>query len=198
MTTLELDGLTIKTGVDIDLGELSTPAVLGEALRRYLDLMSELIAAAPGGWRDGWRDGWRFRCAEALVRELGQPWTAARLPASIERGRPRYCYGNTLALVNRRPGLRYVEGFAIPWHADGAGAPVLHAWAVNANGRVYDPTWPEPERSAYFGIAFDIAEVRRFCDLDDDTFGILATEHLIGSPLLRTGKLFPGDGAPCS
>jgi hypothetical protein len=191
MTTLEIDGLSIPAAVDVDLGELDHPAVLGVALHRYLTMVSDLIASAPRGWRDDWR----FRCTEALVRELGQPWTAARLPAYIERGQPRRCYGNTLALVNRRPGLRYVEGFAIPWHVGEAGAPMLHAWAVNANGRVYDPTWPEPERSAYWGIAFDIAEVRRFVDLDDDTFGILGTEHLIGSPLLRTGALFPEGGS---
>src|SRR5436190_8035194 len=183
MTDLVIDGLSIKTGIDVDLGEMACPAELPAALRCYLEGLTRLAETQP----QLHRPGYRYRLYEALVLDLGQPWTAAPLPRSLRRGPMHYCYGTTLGLVQKYPGLRYVEGFAIPWADGHAGAPCLHSWAVNGNGRVWDATWPDPEHSAYFGMAFSRADVERFIHLDEDTFGILATEHLIGSPLLRTG-----------
>lgn len=187
MTELILDGLILPTDVDVDLGELSSPADLPAALQRYLEGMRDLVRSESRLWTAGNR----YPIYEALVLDQGRPMRAARLPAGVARGRLRYCYGNALSLVHRHQGLTYVEGFAIAWHDGRPGAPSLHAWAINANGRVWDPTWPEPESSAYWGLAFSRADVDRFVALDADTFGILATEHLIGSPLLRTGRLFP-------
>jgi hypothetical protein len=188
MTELIIGGLSYRAGFEIDLGPCDAPELLPAALRAYLAGMARLLREAPPA---GFNDGTRFSCYEELVLELGRPMRSAPFPTRYRRGRPRYCYANTLALLSDQPGLRYVEGFAMPWQDGQAGEPTLHCWASNANGRVFDPTWPEPEHSAYYGLVFNLADVARFVALDEDTFGILATEYLIGSPLLTTGRLWP-------
>lgn len=190
MTEIIVDGLIFPTDLDVDLGPCDRPALLPAALRTYLEGCAALARIAlpepPAGFR--------FRSHHELVLELGRPMhAAAGLPKAAPRGNLRYCYGNTLRLISHYPRLIYCEGYAMPWADGRAGEPSLHAWALTANGRVWDPTWPDPFNSAYFGIAFSPADVARFVNLDEDTFGVLATEHLIGSPLLRTGRLFPED-----
>lgn len=192
MTEAHIDGLIIMTGEDVDLGPCDRPGLLPRALLTYLEGCTSVARSA----RFQEYLGSLYACYEELVLATGRPMTAARLPAAAPRGRMGYCYSNTLALISAYPRLRYVEGYAMPWVGDRAGRPSLHAWAINSNGRVWDPTWPDPESSAYFGLEMSLADVARYVNLDDDTFGVLATEHLIGSPLLKTGRLFPADGRP--
>lgn len=151
----------------------------------YLENVGNMIGKARR------RSGDRFACYEAVTLALGQPWEPAPL-RGIWPGQMKQCYHNTLTLIEAAPDqFRYVEGYAIP-HIDGENfIPVPHAWAVDPEGRVWDRTWPEPEESAYFGIAFDWADVVRFNNLGPDYLGILGQEYLLGFPLLRTGRLFP-------
>jgi hypothetical protein len=189
MTDLIVDGLVTRRSVAVELGPCDRPELLGPALRTYLEGITRLVRQADLPERAGLR----FSCYQELVLKLGRPYRAGLLPAGARRGRMGYCYANTLALISDRPHLRYVEGFAMPWVDGSAGAPAYHCWAATAGGRVWDPTWPEPEHSAYFGVQFNLADVARFIALDEDTFGILETEHLIDSPLLRTGRLWPAE-----
>lgn len=183
-----MDGLIFPTDLDVDLGPCDRPALLPAALRTYLvgcRALARIAMPEP-------LDGHLFRSHQELVYELGRPmFAAAKLPRAAPRGNLRYCYANTLRLIAYYPRLRYCEGYAMPWVDGRAGTPALHAWAVNSTGRVWDPTWPDPFTSAYWGIEIPLADVLRFNALDVDTFGVLATEHLIGSPMLRTGRLFP-------
>lgn len=176
----------------MDAGDALIRAGLARDLETYLRGVAESMAARR-------QTPYRYASYEALVLDRGQPWPGTRLPRIAVRGPMKMCYDNTLRLVRaarRRPlrlPLRYVEGYAIPW-IDGRGyIPVQHAWAIDPDGDVWDPTWPEPERSAYYGIAFEWEEVERFDRLDPDALGILASEYLIECPLLRTGQLFPPD-----
>jgi hypothetical protein len=157
-----------------------------EALRTYLERCDR--AARQGGLAPGYR----YPCYESLVLEIGRPMEASLLPAVVGRGPLGYCYDNTLQLVRALPGLRYVEGFALPAESP---LPCYHAWAIDpASGEVWDRTWPRPERAAYYGIVFEPREVERFDGLGDDYLGILESEYLLGRPLLRTGRLFGGTG----
>lgn len=82
-------------------------------------------------------------------------------------GTPRYCFDNAYRATYRSRGkLTYVEGYAL-----GSVMPVHHAWCVDEDGGIVDPTWcgdkkPEglwdnPERGeAYLGVPFDLATVR--------------------------------------
>ena len=74
------------------------------------------------------------------------------LPKGSKAGQPQDCFKNALLLVLKNPGFIYVEGFAR--HLIGRNCDCIehHAWAVDAAGRVYDPTWKHGVE--YFGIPF--------------------------------------------
>jgi GNAT superfamily N-acetyltransferase len=83
---------------------------------------------------------------EAATRHEAQP-----LPAEYERGEPKECYRNATLLMMRNPKLRFAEGIA---YAE-FGLPYLHAWCVDPDGKVVDPTWAHPEKCTYTGVIYD-------------------------------------------
>lgn len=82
-----------------------------------------------------------------VLAERGQvfPHRAASQPVLGELGE---CYVNAYYLAHNQ-GLYYVEGLAI---VPSIGFPMEHAWCVDADGHVYDPTWEAG--TDYFGVAF--------------------------------------------
>lgn len=58
----------------------------------------------------------------------------------------KQCYRNAFMAVLENPELVYVEGIAFPKGI----IPLDHAWTMNKNGEVFDPTWNDGE--AYFGL----------------------------------------------
>ncbi len=89
------------------------------------------------------------------VAAYGQQHEAAPLPVNIERGTPRECYKNASLMVMTHPELTYAEGFG-KTHATGD-LTFMHAWGVDKQGRVVDPTWDHPEKNQYFGVKYDRA-----------------------------------------
>lgn len=78
------------------------------------------------------------------------------LPNNVRRGIPRQCFANAARLVMRRPGFIYCEGYGLTL------IPVMHAWVIDGNGRVIDPTWTgQTIASEYFGIAICTDFLRR-------------------------------------
>jgi hypothetical protein len=67
--------------------------------------------------------------------------------AEFRRGKLGDCYMNAGRVVYDRPDLRYVEGYAVPGNI---GIPLMHAWLVDEDGRVIDPTWADG--AAYYGV----------------------------------------------
>lgn len=63
-------------------------------------------------------------------------------------GKPKECYHNCLIASMRFDDLTYCEGFATVHDF-----PVHHAWLVDADGRLHDPTWTTVG-DVYFGVAF--------------------------------------------
>lgn len=80
---------------------------------------------------------------------LGQPRPSRELPAHLTRGEPRQCYKNAGVLATHRPELAYCEGYALR-----AGLiPVHHAWCLDPDGVVIDPTWPHDPANEYWGVS---------------------------------------------
>lgn len=70
------------------------------------------------------------------------------------------CFYNCMRIANMRKELRYCEGYAS--HT----IPVEHAWLVNADGKVIDPTWclidEREEARSYFGMILTRRDYSRF------------------------------------
>jgi len=93
----------------------------------------------------------------------GEHYKPQPLPKGFKRGKERMCFMNAYRLAASRGDLHYVEGYAshlIPTH---------HAWVVDDDGNVIDPTWPdvEPgEKRSYLGTKIPMpalmAQMMRF------------------------------------
>jgi hypothetical protein len=93
-------------------------------------------------------DGFAYRNDEAFALKHGRFFEAQPLPKPYRRGEMKRCFANTAELVKRHPDLTYCEGWCVAMIA------CHHAFAVDPQGRVVDPTWDEPERCLYFGVPF--------------------------------------------
>jgi len=89
---------------------------------------------------------------ERVVAAVGSPCWSQPLPRPYRPMPPKQCFTNAARLVGRYPKLTYVEGFAV---RESIGFPMHHAWAVDADRNVIDPTWNAPEDCAYWGVPFD-------------------------------------------
>lgn len=134
-------------------------------LRDYLELLKRA------------NDG---RGYEAFVLEHGRVFKSQALPKRFKRGKLGLCFMNAAKLMqDTYAELYYVEGWAsniIPMH---------HAWVVDSDGNVIDPTWSEPESRVYFGVPFKQGYLTRVLVLSK-TWGIFykrETQELAENPL---------------
>lgn len=90
----------------------------------------------------------------AGILEAGRFWELGEgLPDGVGRGEPKQCFANAGRLALMDPRYTYVEGFAAARISDNLTFPTHHAWVVDADGRVVDPTWHDGTGEAYFGAA---------------------------------------------
>ena len=94
---------------------------------------------------------WPYSCFEDFVFQNGRSFTN-HSKKTIKRGKMKECFMNAYRLAESS-GFIYVEGFAI----SSIGFPVLHAWCIDSNDNVYDPTWSDGKE--YFGVPFKIEYV---------------------------------------
>lgn len=101
----------------------------------------------------------------------------------INMGEKGMCFMNSFNLVENKNGsLRYVEGYAYK-----VCIPMLHAWAIDENNYVYDPTWKDGK--AYYGVTFPLDYVRKII-LRRKKWGVLDCWE-IGWPLLTGEDPYP-------
>jgi hypothetical protein len=90
----------------------------------------------------------RFTDTAKLILEFGRHYTEfAPEHTTIRRGEMGECYANAGRMAFDNPRLRYVEGYAVPATVP---LPMMHAWLIDADDRIIDPTWPDG--TAYFGV----------------------------------------------
>jgi hypothetical protein len=138
------------------------------------------------------------RAFARFVLDHGIEWGSQPLPDCYEGGIPRRCFGNCQDILfsrqGRAEGLVYVEGYACSGLLSFA-FPTLHAWLVDPDGSVVDPTWEDPDTSTYFGVPFTPEYVRRatreshlgisLIDNFDDRWKLLRTPGMTEEAVLR-------------
>ena len=88
-----------------------------------------------------------------LVLDRGAVFKGSFLPETVRPGAPKLCFENAYRLSRKTKGrLRYCEGFGL---RTTIGFPIHHAWCVDQDGRVVDPTWSDPDACEYLGITLD-------------------------------------------
>jgi predicted ABC-type ATPase len=113
------------------------------------------------------------------------------------RGQPKMCFQNSTELAMMHPELKYVEGYASP---PGIGLPIHHAWCVDKDGNVVDPTWKHgtdaEHPAAYRGIEVSPTGLSHILDktghygvLDHrDSAGLLERPYMDTKLLLDTKR----------
>lgn len=97
-------------------------------------------------------------------------------PAWLKIGQPRDCFNNATRYAAVRDDVYYAEGYALEPDLP---IPVHHAWLVDVNGNVIDPTWKDTTNHVYFGIPFKREFLRDLLDRNGGQAGILVNLHLI-------------------
>lgn len=137
-----------------------------------------------------------FGPAIALLR-YAKPFEPADVnPAWFIRGLSKHCFDNaTQLLISRLAAgdttVRYAEGYAMDAELP---IPMQHAWLVNADNKVIDPTWRKAANNLYFGIVFETEFVLNLLQIKQSA-GILVDavgmrEHY-GTPELFEPGIFP-------
>jgi hypothetical protein len=79
--------------------------------------------------------------------KLDKDWSHIQGPA-------KECFKNSADAAVTNPELTYVEGYAL---VKDMPMPFAHAWLVDKNGLVVDPTWEDGH--SYFGIKFETSQL---------------------------------------
>ncbi len=121
-------------------------------LRKYLTMMSNMRQSGGGGTERIDIEGFVLKNGQAFQSPVG-------LSGGIKPMKLGVCYMNAYQLADSHPELTYVEGWG-----SYKGIPMMHAWTVDAQNHVVDPTWVgrsdyTPEDHRYFGVKIPIETV---------------------------------------
>lgn len=145
-------------------------------LETYSNMLRELHS------RNGARELPQFVSIEEFAFKNGKFFGENHaLPDHVERGEIKQCFTNSSEQFLHNGGfLAYCEGIAV---GKKLGFPVHHAWLVDEDGKVYDPTWEyEPGEALYFGVPF--ADHYVFDTMSrEGYYGILAPSGFFNRPL---------------
>ena len=153
-----------------------TEVIVPSDVQNYLSQVAEMLKM------NKQRNGFLYGSKEEFVQKNGQEFKPQEFDSSKypdARRTPKECFSNAWHLASET-GLTYVEGFAF-----NVMFPMLHAWCVDQEGNVVDPTWKTPEDCQYFGVPFSMEYVNRII-FKRKRFGVIDNMQM-DFPLL-TGK----------
>lgn len=143
-------------------------------LKAEADVIENINKAAP----------FRYKSNQRLILENGKPFLTRVKPTPFKEEQG-HCFQNCFEILLNHPELSYCEGFATN---DNILLALPHAWLINEDLQVIDPTWIDEEStsSVYFGVVFNKKFVT---DIAKKTkhYGILDTDYLNNYQLLREG-----------
>jgi len=98
---------------------------------------------------------------DRFVLKHGRPFEIGPKTYEGKRMEAGLCFMNATLMAIDNSKLKYVEGYACVH-----GVALQHAWVVDENGFIIDPTWSEtnPEKrihSDYFGVEFSTRYLKR-------------------------------------
>lgn len=100
-------------------------------------------------------------------------------PADVEQGEMRQCYANALHLSLER-GWLYCEGWAQSLMG------LEHAWCIDDDGNVVDPTWDDTVGGAYIGVPMAASFALQLA-YENDRYGVFTNDYRRGYRILRHG-----------
>ena len=151
-------------------------AASDSSLRDYLSTMVGLRGNPP--------EGFEYGGVHDFILKNGRAFQSpTSLPSDVRQRKLGLCFMNAYQLVDGRPDLTYVEGIA-----SYKGIPIDHAWAVDKDNHVIDPTWAGnkdylPGDHKYFGVKIPIETVRKTIFVRGK-YGVLYNPEQ-GFPLLK-------------
>ena len=112
-----------------------------------------MLSATP--WKEPSASNW---LVDEFMLRNGKHYPGCKLPGRYALRMPRACFYNARKLVLGSKSLLYSEGYAARRDLDGFGM-FFHAWALDREGGVVDPTlamYSESDADGYeyFGIVF--------------------------------------------
>jgi hypothetical protein len=96
---------------------------------------------------------YHYKTIEQVVLQCGFVFDKIDNSWPVKKGKMKACYLNSFKMVEDDPSLIYCEGFATSHGALKGSFPVMHAWTIDQNGVVLDPTWSDGQ--TYLGVPFD-------------------------------------------
>lgn len=103
----------------------------------------------------------------------------ARAPSWLTLGTRKECYKNSAHLALNNSEVQYTEGYALD--LVDLPIPMEHAWVVDPEGKVIDPTWPESQNTYYFGVSFELEFLSSMLSKANGATGLLADPVLMRS-----------------
>jgi hypothetical protein len=111
------------------------------------------------------------------ISRYGQAFSPRTSPTRwLRLGGARDCFNNATRYAAVRDDVVYAEGYALEPDLP---IPVHHAWLIDVDGQVIDPTWKETADHVYFGIPFKQQFLRDLLERNGGRAGILVNLHLL-------------------
>jgi hypothetical protein len=143
-------------------------------IRKYLSFIAKIQA------KSSRNKNWKYKSYEELVLDIGSEFYSEGTILD-EYGEMGYCYKNA-ALRSLRTREHYCEGWAVTKELP---IPLQHAWCVDENDEVMDPTWHN-QPAIYIGVKLELEYVTKHL-LKTGYYGIFENDWKNESEILKKG-----------